>query len=136
MGLAGAGRAEEDDVACFGEEAASGEGGEARAEDGGEAGQLFGGSAIETFRTIGQRALGAAGGAAAAILNSAVSVLASLVLVLFLTLLILAESGDWYRVRLGENVSAQARIDGGEGYIAKSLVQAPDASLPAATPTQ
>ena len=78
-------------------EGAPGEGGEARAEDGGEGDQLFGGSAMETFRTIGQRALGAAGGAAAAILNSAVSVLASLVLVLFLTLLILAESGDWRR---------------------------------------
>jgi AI-2 transport protein TqsA len=62
-----------------------------------EEGGLFGGSAMETFRTIGQRALGAAGGAAAAILNSAMAVLASLVLVLFLTLLILAESGDWRR---------------------------------------
>lgn len=62
-----------------------------------EEGDLFGGSAMETFRQLGQRALGAAGGAAAAILNSAVSVLASLVLVLFLTLLILAESGDWRR---------------------------------------
>jgi HEAT repeat protein len=51
-------------------------------------------------------------------------------------LILLAQSGDWYRVRLGANVSAQSRLDGGEGYIAKSLVQAPDASLPAATPTQ
>ncbi len=50
-------------------------------------------------------------------------------------LVLLAQSGDWYRVRLGPNVSAQARIEGGEGYISKALVQAPDASLPAATPT-
>ncbi|HVG48340.1 MAG TPA: AI-2E family transporter [Rubellimicrobium sp.] len=65
--------------------------------DGGVLSGLFPGSAMDTFRQLGERALGAAGGAAAAILNSAVSVLASLVLVLFLTLLILAESGDWRR---------------------------------------
>ncbi|MBP1806627.1 AI-2E family transporter [Rubellimicrobium aerolatum] len=52
---------------------------------------------LSTLRELGQRALGAAGGAAAAILNSAVAVLGGLVLVLFLTLLVLAESGDWRR---------------------------------------
>jgi hypothetical protein len=50
-------------------------------------------------------------------------------------LILLAESGDWYRVRLGANVSSASRIDGGEGYISKSLVQAPDGSLPSATAT-
>lgn len=50
-------------------------------------------------------------------------------------LVLVAQSGDWYRVRLGSKVSELSRIDGGEGYIAKSLVQAPDASLPASTPT-
>ncbi len=50
-------------------------------------------------------------------------------------LILVAQSGDWYRVRLGSKVSSASRIDGDEGYIAKSLVQAPDASLPAATAT-
>ncbi len=49
-------------------------------------------------------------------------------------LVLLAQSGDWYRVRLGQNVSPSARIEGGEGYISKPLVEAPDASLPAAAP--
>lgn len=79
------------------DEAPGGTNGEAQGGAAGAAGGLFGGSAMETFRNLGERALGAAGGAAATILNSAVSVLASLVLVLFLTLLILAESGDWRR---------------------------------------
>jgi AI-2 transport protein TqsA len=59
--------------------------------------ELFSGDTAQTLRELGQRALGAAGGAAAAVLNSALSVLGSLVLVLFLTLLILGESGDWRR---------------------------------------
>ncbi len=79
-----------------GAEGAQGEGaggGEEAASDDG----LLSGSALQTVRELGQRALGAAGGAAAAALNSAFAVLGSLVLVLFLTLLILGESGDWRR---------------------------------------
>lgn len=65
------------------------------AEGGG--GDLLSGDTIQTVRSIGERALGAAGGAAAAALNSALAVLGSLVLIVFLTLLILSESGDWRR---------------------------------------
>jgi hypothetical protein len=42
---------------------------------------------------VGERALGAAGGAAAAALNSALAVLGGLVLILFLTLLTWARAG-------------------------------------------
>lgn len=61
------------------------------------AGDLLTGSTLQTARTLGERALGAAGGAAAAGLNSALAVLGGLLLVMFLTLLILGESGDWRR---------------------------------------
>jgi AI-2 transport protein TqsA len=64
---------------------------------GGEGGDLFSGSTLQALRSVGERALGAAGGAAAAALNSALAVLGGLVLILFLTLLILGESGDWRR---------------------------------------
>ncbi|WP_210529385.1 AI-2E family transporter [Rubellimicrobium arenae] len=66
-------------------------------EAGEDGGDLLSGSTLESLRGLGERALGAAGGAAAAILNSAFAVLGGLVLVLFLTLLILGESGDWRR---------------------------------------
>jgi hypothetical protein len=49
-------------------------------------------------------------------------------------LVLLAESNGWYRVRLGPNVSEQTRLEEDEGYIAQSLVDAPDAELPAASP--
>lgn len=50
-------------------------------------------------------------------------------------LILVAESGDWYRVRLSKNVSESSRIDGGEGYIAKSLIKGASGEVPAATPT-
>ncbi len=50
-------------------------------------------------------------------------------------LVLLAESNGWYRVRLGANVSPESRINGDEGYIAQSLVDAPDTSLPPASAT-
>lgn len=68
---------------------------EAGAEEDGD--DLLSGSTIQTLQALGERALGAAGGAAAAVLNSALALLAGLVLVTFLTLLILGESGDWRR---------------------------------------
>ncbi len=71
--------------------------GEPSSGGGGPGGDLLSGSTLETVRAIGERALGAAGGAAAAALNGALAVLGSLVLIVFLTLLILAESGDWRR---------------------------------------
>lgn len=49
-------------------------------------------------------------------------------------LVIVAQSGDWYRVRLGEKRAASSEIQGGEGFIAKSLVNAPTASVPADAP--
>jgi AI-2 transport protein TqsA len=73
--------------------AVEGGGGEDTAPEGG----LLSGSAVQTLRSLGERALGAAGGAAAAALNSALAVVGGLVLVLFLTLLLLGESGDWRR---------------------------------------
>jgi AI-2 transport protein TqsA len=60
-------------------------------------GDLLSGSAGQALRSVGERVLGAAGGAAAGILNSALAVLGGLALILFLTLLILGESGDWRR---------------------------------------
>ncbi len=77
-------------------EIGEGQGGQAAPDQGGPEG-FPSGSTLQTLRGLGERALGAAGGAAAAILNSAFAVLGSLVLVLFLTLLILGESGDWRR---------------------------------------
>jgi AI-2 transport protein TqsA len=91
-GAADAGPALREDAAPQGEGAAARDGG---GQGGGDS--LLSGSALQTAREIGQRALGAAGGAAAAVLNSALAVLGGLVLVLFLTLLILGESGDWRR---------------------------------------
>jgi AI-2 transport protein TqsA len=64
---------------------------------GGSGSDLLSGSALQTVRTLGERALGAAGGAAAAALNSALAVMGGLVLIVFLTILILGESGDWRR---------------------------------------
>jgi AI-2 transport protein TqsA len=64
---------------------------------GGGGSDMLSGSALQTVRTLGERALGAAGGAAAAALNSALAVVGGLVLIVFLTILILGESGDWRR---------------------------------------
>lgn len=50
-------------------------------------------------------------------------------------LVILADAGDWYRVRLGAKKAASSEIQGNEGYIAKSLVAAPSASIPADQPS-
>lgn len=80
------------------------EAGAAAPEAGGDLlGGLLGdpGSAL---RSLGERALGAAGGAAGAVLNSTLGVLGGVVLVLFLTLLILAESGEW-RQKVGAAAS-------------------------------
>jgi AI-2 transport protein TqsA len=49
----------------------------------------------EVIQRAGDAVLGAAGGAAGTIMNSALAILASLVLVFFLTMLILVESGRW-----------------------------------------
>ncbi len=76
--------------------AADGSGAEAQgSDDSGSGGGLLSGSGAEALRDLGDRALGAASGAAGAILNSALAVVGGLVLVSFLTLLILIESGDW-----------------------------------------
>lgn len=48
--------------------------------------------------------------------------------------ILLAQANGWYRIRLGENVSELSELDG-EGYIASSLVEAPNASVPAAAAT-
>jgi HEAT repeat protein len=50
-------------------------------------------------------------------------------------LILLAESGGWYRIRLGANVSSESRLQGDVGYIAKSLVEAPNTNVPTATAT-
>lgn len=50
--------------------------------------------------------------------------------------IILAQSGDWYRVRLGTKRAASSEIQGNEGFIAKSLVKAPAANVPLDTPAQ
>jgi AI-2 transport protein TqsA len=73
------------------------DGGSGERAAGGPGGDLLSGSTLQTVRRLGERALGAAGGAAAAALNSALAVLGGVVLILFLTLLILGESGDWRR---------------------------------------
>jgi AI-2 transport protein TqsA len=116
----------------------SGQGAQA-SEGGGGRGALLSGSTLETVRTLGQRALGAAGGAAAAGLNSALAVLGGLLLVMFLTLLILGESGDWrrkaaaalpwpdgWRLRESSEVIAQKMrayllIQAGLGFVSASL---------------
>ena len=62
----------------------------------------------ELLREIGNRAAGAAGGVAVTILNSALSIVAGLVLIFFLTLLILIESDDW-RLKLQTVARAPVR---------------------------
>ncbi|TNC74087.1 AI-2E family transporter [Rubellimicrobium roseum] len=82
----------DEDAAGAAEGGGNGEG----ASDGNGGGAGFpGDSTAETLRELGQQALGAAGGVATAILNSTLSVVGGLVLVFFLTLLLLSESGDW-----------------------------------------
>ena len=44
----------------------------------------------------------------------------------------LAKSGTWYRVRLGEEVSENSQITGGEGWVSEILVNVPAASVPPA----
>jgi AI-2 transport protein TqsA len=56
-----------------------------------------GGSLRGTLTTLSDSALGAAGGAAAAVLNAGLAILGGLVLIFFLTLLLLFESGAWAR---------------------------------------
>lgn len=50
-------------------------------------------------------------------------------------IILIAQSGEWYRVRLGERVDGASRIDGGEGYISKSLVSELSGSVPTADAT-
>ncbi|EYD74545.1 hypothetical protein Rumeso_03841 [Rubellimicrobium mesophilum DSM 19309] len=76
-------------VAGAGQGAAEGGGTE------GGLGTLLPDSPEELLRSLGSRATGAAAGAATAILNGAMGLVAGLVLVFFFTLLILAESDDW-----------------------------------------
>ena len=57
----------------------------------------LGGSMDGLLQILGDRAAGAASGVAVTILNSALSIVAGLVVIFFLTLLLLLESGDWRR---------------------------------------
>ena len=43
-------------------------------------------------------------------------------------------SGDWYRIRLGEKKSERSRINGGEGWVSKIVVDDPGRPVPTAPP--
>jgi AI-2 transport protein TqsA len=97
-----AGNAAEGAAEAVGDEAgdggaAAGEGGAPEASGG--AGLLGGatGSLPGALRTAGESALGAAGGAAASVLNAGLAIGGGLVLIFFLTLLLLFESRAWAR---------------------------------------
>jgi AI-2 transport protein TqsA len=81
--------------------AAAVEGGASGGASGGGGGGGFLGQATgslgSSLRTVGDSALGAAGGAAASILNAGLAIGGGLVLIFFLTLLLLFESDDWAR---------------------------------------
>nr|WP_243730909.1 AI-2E family transporter [Rubellimicrobium sp. CFH 75288] len=55
------------------------------------------GTVGDLLRRFGDRVLGAAGGVAAAVLNATTAVIAGLVIVIFVSFLLLLESGQWHR---------------------------------------
>jgi len=51
-------------------------------------------------------------------------------------LIFLARRGDWFLVRLGEDVSDDSRIEGGEGWVSLVVVNAPSQPVPTRAPTE
>ncbi len=51
-------------------------------------------------------------------------------------LIVLGVLGDWYLVRLGEQVAAGSTIRGGQGWVGRAVVKEPPRSPPRVTPTR